>query len=245
MRQDLRVKVERRLALLAPARRQRFELALTTLERLVGPEPVRVLDAGCGDGLLSEAIAKRNPNWRIVGLDASPTMLAQAKARLAAAGSENVDLVEGDLTEDLDGPLYDVVLAIECLSEIEDDRRAVHVLASSVAPEGLLLVQVPEREWRPVLAGSPSTWRHEVRHGYDHADLVQLIEDTGLTVIELHGTYRQLVQLAQEVRDRIKRSPIWLRALIFPLMFLAVRLEAVGLTWGREQALFAVAVRKT
>jgi 2-polyprenyl-3-methyl-5-hydroxy-6-metoxy-1,4-benzoquinol methylase len=244
-RRRLSALLERRLALLAPARRQRFELTIATVQRLADTRRARVLDAGCGDGLLAEAIARRNPTWRIVGLDASPTMLTQARARLASAGLENIELVEGNLTEELGGAGYDVVLAIECLSEIEEDTRALHVLAHAVAPEGLLVVQVPERDWRPVLRGSPRTWRHEVRHGYDRAELIRLIEDAGLSVIEVRGSYRRLVQLAQEIRDRIKRGPIWLRALVFPLMVLAVRLESAGLTWGREQALFAVAVRRT
>lgn len=244
-RPRIRALLERRLALLAPARRQRFELTLATIERLAGTRQVRVLDGGCGDGLLAEAVARKNPAWLIVGLDASPTMLAQARARIASAGLENVELVEGDVTKGIAGPGYDVVLAIECLSEIEDDRQALRVLADAVAPNGFLLVHVPERHWRPVLLGSPATWRHEVRHGYDREELIGLIEGTGLTVIELHGSYRRLVQLAQEIRDRIKRAPILVRALVFPLMVLAVRLEAVGVTWGRQQALFAVAVLRT
>jgi len=237
--------VERRLALLAPARRQRFELTLATIERLAGTEGVRVLDAGCGDGLLAEAVARRNPAWLVVGFDASPTMLAQARTRIASTGLENVELVEGDLTQGVAGSGYDVILAIECLSEIEDDRGVLRVLAGALAPDGRLLVHVPERDWRPVLHGSPATWRHEVRHGYDRAELIELIEGTGLTVIELHGSYRRLVQVAQEMRDRIKQAPTWVRALAFPVMVLAVRLEAAGATWGRAQALFAVAAPRT
>jgi 2-polyprenyl-3-methyl-5-hydroxy-6-metoxy-1,4-benzoquinol methylase len=244
-RRRLRRCIERRLALLAPARRQRFELALATVERLVGGRRVRVLDAGCGDGLLAEAVAKRNPTWEIVAVDASPIMLAHARARLASTDLENIELVECDLTEGRTDERYDVVLAIECLSEIEDDRRALRALAGVVGPAGFLLVHVPERNWRPVFPGSPATWRHEVRHGYHRDELRRMIEETGLTVIELHGSYRRSVQVAQEIRDRVKRGPIWLRALAFPLMVLAVRLEARGVTWGPEQALFAVAARST
>jgi len=236
--------LERRLALLAPARRQRFELALASMERRVVSRRARVLDAGCGDGLLAEAIAKRKPMWEIVGFDTSPAMLAHARARLASTRLENIALVEGDITERKADSGYDVVLAIECLAEIEDDRGALRALGDAVAPDGLLLVHVPERDWRPVLPGSPGVWRDEVRHGYTGDELFRLIEETGLTVIELHGSYRRLVQLAQEIRDRIKRAPILIRALAFPLMVLAVRLEAAGVTWGREQALFAVAVRR-
>jgi hypothetical protein len=47
----------------------------------------------------------------------------------------------------------------------------------------------------------------------------------------------------QEVRDRVKDRPTALRAAILPFMIAAVRLERSGLTWGRPNALFAVAWR--
>ena len=236
--------LERRLALLSPARRQRFELALATVERLRGDrDHLDVLDAGCEDGQLAEALARRRPSWRIVGADASPGALERARRRMATNGVANVELVEADITEGTVGSRYDVVLAIECLEEIEDDRRALSNLTADLAPDGLLLVHVPERDWRPVLPGSADSWRHEVRHGYSRTELVGMIEETGLTVVEIRGSYRRLVQTAQEIRDRIKHAPVWIRVLAFPVMVLAVRLEGVGITWGREQALFALAAR--
>ena len=93
------------------------------------------------------------------------------------------------------------------------------------------------------MRGSAATWRHEVRHGYSRTELVALIEEAGLSVVEVHGTYRGLVQLMQVFRDRIKTRPTWVRSLAFPLMVVAVRLEGAGLSWGPEQALFAVAAR--
>jgi 2-polyprenyl-3-methyl-5-hydroxy-6-metoxy-1,4-benzoquinol methylase len=236
--------LERRLALLSPARRQRFELALATVERLRGDRPhLEVLDAGCEDGQLAEAVARRRPAWHIVGTDASPAALERARRRIAASGVANVELVEADITEDIGNSRFDVILAIECLVEIEDDRRALSNLATALASDGILLLHVPERDWRPVLPGSAGSWRHEVRRGYSRPELVAMIEDTGLTVLEVSGSYRRLVQLAQEIRDRIKHAPVWIRALVFPAMVLAVRLEAAGITWGREQALFALAAR--
>lgn len=236
--------LERRIALLAPARRQRFELTLATVERLRGDRPhLDVLDAGCEDGQLAEALARRRPAWHIVGVDASPPALERARRRIAANGVTNVELVEADLTEDVGVARYDVVLAIECLEEIDDDRRALSNLAKALVSDGILLVHVPERDWGPVLRGSAAAWRHEVRHGYSRTELVAMIEETGLTVLEIRGSYRRLVQVAQEIRDRIKHAPIWVRALAFPAMVLAVRLEGAGVTWGREQALFALAAR--
>jgi trans-aconitate methyltransferase len=213
------------------------------VDRLVNREGLHVLDAGCGDGLLAEAIARQNPTWKVVGIDSSPTALESARIRTRDAGLGNVRFVEANLTEPIDAPPYEIIFAIECLEEIEDDESALRVLADALAPGGLLLVHVPERGWRPLLPGSSPTWRHEVRHGYSRTGLTDQIEGAGLAVLEVSDSYHRLVQLAQEIRDRIKTTPTWARALAFPLMLVAVRLEAAGLRWGRGQALFAVAVR--
>lgn len=56
-----------------------------------------VLDVGCGTGLsLPRLVEAVGPGGRVVGLDQSPEMLAQARARVAAAGwTTQVELVEG------------------------------------------------------------------------------------------------------------------------------------------------------
>lgn len=59
-----------------------------------------VLDVGCGTGLnfapIEDAIG---PEGRIVGIDLSPEMLAQARERTAAQGWQNVTLVESAIED--------------------------------------------------------------------------------------------------------------------------------------------------
>ena len=57
----------------------------------------RVLDLACGPANQLMQIARLNPEVRFVGLDASPTMLEHAKSTLARAGTDNVELVQGDM----------------------------------------------------------------------------------------------------------------------------------------------------
>jgi SAM-dependent methyltransferase len=235
--------LEDRLQLLAPARRLRFQLTTDAIERFAADRPIRVLDAGCGDGLLSESLARQHPTWRIVGADARAEMLERGRARVARAGVASVEFVQADLTNDLGHGLYDVVAAVECLVEIPDDARALMMMAEALRPGGLFVAQVPERDWKPVLPWSDPTWRDEVRHGYRRSEFAEQLRVAGLTVIEVRRTYRAVVGLAQEVRDRIKNAPVWLRGLAFPLMALAVRIEQSGVTWGRNRALFAIAIR--
>jgi trans-aconitate methyltransferase len=198
-----------------------------------------VLDAGCGDGLLTLALAKRHREWTLSGVDRREDMLDGARERALGRSLANVEFVSGDLEEPLPGSGFDVVLALECLSEIPDDERALMMLTEALRPGGLLVVQVPDREWRPVLGGSEATWREQVRQGYDAEELHSKLGGAGLEDVEVRPTYRSAAALAQEVRDRIKDSNLLVRLVAFPLLAAAVWMERRGLTWGRPNALIA------
>ncbi|MGN6258171.1 MAG: class I SAM-dependent methyltransferase [Solirubrobacterales bacterium] len=236
--------LEERLALMAPARRLRLALAEREVSRQLGGDSrLRVLDAGCGDGLLSLAMAKRHPTWSLTGVDLREDLLEGARKRAVARGLPNARFVPGNLEEPLLESRFDVVLALECLEEIPGDRQALRVMAEALSPGGLLLAHVPERNWKPVLPGSSGTWREQVRQGYTAEDLEAALREAGLEDVEVRPTYRSLAAAAQEIRDRIKDRGLPIRLLAFPFLALAVRLERLGITFGRPNALIAAGWR--
>jgi ubiquinone/menaquinone biosynthesis C-methylase UbiE len=236
--------LEERIALMAPSRRLRLALAEEALAGFAAGRPIRVLDAGCGDGLLSLAIAKRHPDWTLVGMDLSESLLAGARERAANRGLGNISFREADLTRPpLPETGFDAAIALECLNEIPDDRAALATIAGALAPCGLAIVQAPEGDWRPILRGSDPKWREEVRHGYSAAGLAEALRAAGLERVEVRPTFHATAELAQEVRDRIKDRGLALRAAAFPAMAAAVRAERWGLTGGRPNALFSLSRR--
>lgn len=234
--------LEERLALMAPARRLRLKVAVRALRHCARGRPIKVLDAGCGDGLLSLALAKRHPDWTVVGVDIREDMLTGARQRARARSLANVSFQAADLLRPLPASDFDAVTALECLSEIPDDEGALRTMGAALRPGGLLVAQVPDRDWRPVLPGSATTWREQVRQGYGRDDFAAVLRRAGFDPVELCGTYRSLAAAAQEIRDRIKGSPLPLRAAAFPLLAGAVVMEDTGLTWGRPNAILALAL---
>jgi len=239
----LRAILEERLALMAPARRLRLRTAERVLRGYADGRPLRLLDAGCGDGLLTLTLAKRHPEWTLLGIDLRDDLLDGARQRAAARGLGNVEFRPADLLQPLPFEGFDAVIALECLSEIPDDEAALAAMFGAAAPAAMVAVQVPDQDWRPVLRGSATTWREQVRQGYTRPGLEALLAKTGLERVEARGTYRSLAAASQEIRDRIKATPLPVRLLAFPFLAAAVWLESLGLTWGRPNAIFAVGRR--
>lgn len=239
----LRAILEERLALMAPARRLRLRTAERALRGYAGGKPLRLLDAGCGDGLLTLALAKRHPEWTLLGIDLRDDLLDGARRRAAARGLDNVEFKPADLLKPLPFEGFGAVIALECLSEIPDDAAALAAMSGAAASGAMVAVQVPDQDWQPVLSGSATTWREQVRQGYTQGGIEALLAEAGLERVEVRGTYRSLAAAAQEVRDRIKGAALPLRLLAFPFLAAAVRLESLGLTWGRPNAIFATARR--
>lgn len=235
--------LEERLALMAPARRLRLALADDAVTKRLAGRPIRVLDAGCGDGLLCLAMAKRHPGWELLGVDRRRDLLEGARSRARARSLGNVSFEPADLEQPLPASGFDAVLALECLSELPDDGRALQTMSNALLPGGLLIVQVPERGWRPVLPGSPATWREQVRHGYGAEEIAAALAAAGLERIEVRPTFHSVVAVAQEVRDRIKDSHLAIRLAAFPFLVAAVWLERLGVRCGRPSALLAVGRR--
>ena len=222
----------------------RLDLADAAVAAAAGDGPLRVLDAGCGDGLGTLALARRHAAWDLVGVDLRDDLLDGARARARARRLENVQFACADLTQPLPVDGFDVVLAIECLTEIPDDGAALAAMAAALKTGGVFVVHVPELSWTPFLPGSDPTWREEVRHGYTGDELTAALERVDLDVLEVRPTFRVTAVAAQDLRDRVKGAPLLVRAAAFPAFAAAAALERRGVTGGRPRALLAVARRR-
>ena len=114
----------------------------TVLERLPLAGTETVLDAGCGSGRVTELLAERLPNGRIVALDASPAMIEEARRRLARFG-DRVDYVVADLAAPftLPGGVVDAILSTATFHWVADHDALFRNLAAVLRPGGRLVAQ--------------------------------------------------------------------------------------------------------
>ena len=71
------------------------------LHEMIGPQPgATIVDAGCGTGLNFDGLVRLvGPTGRVIGIDASPSMLAAAARRTQRSGWDNITIIEADVAE--------------------------------------------------------------------------------------------------------------------------------------------------
>jgi len=111
------------------------------LQRLPLTGDETVLDAGCGTGRVTEMLLARLPGGHVVALDASPSMLAEARGRLARF-AERVTFVQAQLARPLplDEPV-DAVLSTATFHWVMDHDALFANLAAVLRPGGWLVAQ--------------------------------------------------------------------------------------------------------
>jgi len=167
--------------------------------------PARLLDVGCGAGIAAEALAKCG--HAVLGLDASPEAIAAAEAHAAGLGL-NLAYRAG-AAEDLvaEQAHFDAVTALEVIEHVADQAAFMRLLASLVAPGGLVFVATLNRTFRSLaiakvgaeyvarlLPRGTHDWRRfvppEALAAYGRAAGLTLVDITGMEMGALSGDWR-------------------------------------------------------
>jgi trans-aconitate 2-methyltransferase len=98
------------------------------------------LDVGCGTGRLTAELLQHLPRGRVLAIDASENMLAEARKQLAEYG-DRVTFIHADvLPLDLDG-VADLIFSTATFHWIHDHAKLFRVLYRALKPEGRLVAQ--------------------------------------------------------------------------------------------------------
>ena len=170
---------------------------------------LRMLDVGCGGGLLSEPLARLGAQG--VGVDASPGNVAAARLHAQSEGVA-VDYRLGEPAQVLaPGEQFDVVLALEVVEHVSDVPDFLDTVARRVAPGGLLIASTIDRTWKSfafaivgaeyvlrVLPRGTHQWSRFVRP----TELAASVARAGLQQRDLRGMrYLPLLHRASWCRD--------------------------------------------
>jgi 2-polyprenyl-6-hydroxyphenyl methylase / 3-demethylubiquinone-9 3-methyltransferase len=167
------------------------------LDALAG---LRILDIGCGGGILSEPLARLQAE--VVGADPSHTNIEAAKLH-AAEADVTVDY-RATTAEALadDGERFEVVLAMEVVEHVVDLNLFIRRCTEMVKPGGLMITATLNRTLKSfalAIVGAECVlrWLPRGTHQWDKFvtpnELEAALERHGLTVVDETGVIYNLV----------------------------------------------------
>ena len=155
---------------------------------------LRILDVGCGGGLISEPLARLGAH--VTAIDAAERNIEVAKLH-ASEGGLKIDF-RAAMPEDLlaEGKTYDVVVSLEVVEHVADLDAFLKACATLVAPGGALVLSTMNRTIKSlalakVMAEYVLRWlpvgTHDWKKFVKPSELAARLRDTNLEITALSG----------------------------------------------------------
>jgi 2-polyprenyl-6-hydroxyphenyl methylase/3-demethylubiquinone-9 3-methyltransferase len=155
---------------------------------------LRILDIGCGGGLLSEPMARLGAE--VVGADAAPRNIAVARVHAAQMGLE-IDY-RATTAEALvaAGEGFDAVLAMEVIEHVAEPQAFVDACARLLRPGGIIILSTINRNaksWAMAIVGAEHVLRWLPRGTHQWAkfvtpdELFAMLSSAGLVPVDRRG----------------------------------------------------------
>ncbi|MGM0377590.1 MAG: class I SAM-dependent methyltransferase [Bacteroidota bacterium] len=173
-----------------------------------------ILDAGSGFGQYSWTLSKLGVQYRIKGVDVKEEQIEDCNHFFKKTGKGGqVSFSKADLTQLVEPSAYDLILSVDVMEHIEDDRQVFRNFHESLVPGGMLLISTPSDK-----GGSDAEEHHHegvsgfidehVRDGYNAEDIKNKLKEAGFEKVEILYSYGKPGHIS------------WVLSMKFPILML-------------------------
>ena len=154
--------------------------------RVTGQVAGRVLDIGCGHGVLLERVLGRFHPTQPFGCDLSSVLCARGASRNPKATIVQADAEGLPFATDA----FDHVFMVEVLEHVPDVAKALREVRRVLRAGGTFLVAVPNRDWfhyEAHMRTRPERPLEQQWHWYGAAEIKELLSGCGLIPRKVRG----------------------------------------------------------
>ena len=171
-------------------------LRLDWIDQNAGLAGKRVLDVGCGGGILADSMARRGAD--VLGIDLAAKSLKVAQLHAIEAQTPSIayrEISAEDVADELPGA-FDIVTCMEMLEHVPEPASIVQACAKLVKPGGWVFFSTINRNakaWAFAVVGAEYVLNMLPRGTHDYAkfirpsELARDVREAGLQQHELRG----------------------------------------------------------
>jgi trans-aconitate methyltransferase len=170
-----------------------YNFAMKLLSRISFDSQSRVLDIGCGDGVITNEIAGIVHDGCVIGTDISEQMIDFASKKYTDKG--NLRFLPMDASKNIFREQFDIITSFNCLHWVKDQKNALLGIANSAVPGAqiALLLSHKKSTYHLVLDKlcSNSKWKDyfldfvSPRSFFDPNAYKEMLIESGLQVVDL------------------------------------------------------------
>jgi 2-polyprenyl-6-hydroxyphenyl methylase/3-demethylubiquinone-9 3-methyltransferase len=172
-------------------------LRLDFIDQRVSLSGKKVVDVGCGGGILAESMAERGAT--VTGIDMGEAPLAVARLHLKESGqSVNYEQITAEALAEREPGQYDVVACMEMLEHVPDPASTIAACAKLVKPGGYVFFSTINRNpksWLFAIVGAEYILNllpkgtHEYMKFIKPSELERWVRGADLSVQEFTGMH--------------------------------------------------------
>jgi SAM-dependent methyltransferase len=163
----------------------------------------QLLDVGCGTGFVLAGLGEKFPELARSGCDVRIETLKVARREVSGVSFLSADTATLPYSSE-----FDVVIALDVLEHIDDDRAALDALRKVLKPAGGLILTVPQHPWLWSAVDDFSCHRRR----YVRADLESKVRAAGFETLRCTSFFAVTLPLLAASRLRRTRGPFDPRA---------------------------------